>query len=64
MLNIASCFYASSFNIATVNLLSPILTPFADQAFLGANIPRPLWTSLWWTTGGCVVMIYGEWSTR
>lgn len=60
MLNMASCYYTTSYNIATVNLLSPIITPFADKVILGADLPRVLWYCVGWTSLGCFLMIYGE----
>lgn len=60
MTNILSCGLTSAYNVAIVNLLSPLLTPMADKYFLGAEIPGCTWTAVGWTTVGCGAMIYGE----
>lgn len=60
MTNIFSCGLTSAYNIAIVNLLSPLITPMADKVWLGAEIPMITWQAVLWTSVGCGAMIYGE----
>ena len=46
MLNILSCAFTNAYNIAIVNLLSPVITPFADKVFLDATIPNIVWYAI------------------
>ena len=60
MTNILSCGLTSAYNVAIVNLLSPLITPVVDKFWLGAEIPLITWIAVAWTSVGCVAMVYGE----
>jgi drug/metabolite transporter (DMT)-like permease len=60
MTNILSCGLTSAYNIAIVNLLSPLITPIADKVWLGAEIPNITWVAIMFTSLGCCAMVYGE----
>lgn len=55
-LNIASSKFTLSYNITTINSLTPILVSIGDATLLGAKLPRLLWPCVIMSCLGCVII--------